>query len=310
MAVFLVPAALTGSLLVWRHEIDVWLNPQLHRVAWRGADPLSEGHLVAALRQQYPQLRVVGIEPPPGADRSAMLAVIHWPRPADDSHWTNEVFVDPTTGIVLGARSSVTPRFNRAEFMHWIHRFHYTLMLKRTGMIFMGGVAMVWLVDCFGGALLTLPRTLARWRKWRIAWQVRGSRLNFDLHRAGGLWLWPVLFVLAASSIYLNLTHEVFVPATEWLVETLLPQHVQHAVLDAILEWQYPLHTGEAFGLAGRMVVFISGLAIAGLAITGVTTTIRKLRRRERTSATSSAADTRTPRGSLRIPGRGRSTAT
>ena len=29
-------------------------------------------------------------------------------------------------------------------------------------------------------------------------------RVNFDLHRAGGLWLWPLLFVFAWSSVELE----------------------------------------------------------------------------------------------------------
>ncbi|MBA5605374.1 PepSY domain-containing protein [Duganella sp. FT3S] len=39
---------------------------------------------------------------------------------------------------------------------------------------------------------------------------------------------------------------------------------------DAFLNWQFPLHTGEAFGLAGRLLVSLSGLAPLAFMITGL----------------------------------------
>jgi uncharacterized iron-regulated membrane protein len=35
------------------------------------------------------------------------------------------------------------------------------------------------------------------------------SRVNFDLHRAAGLWFWIVLLVLAVTGVALNLRTEV-----------------------------------------------------------------------------------------------------
>ncbi len=97
------------------------------------------------------------------------------------------------------------------------------------------------------------------------------------MHRASGLWFWPVLVILAASSVYLNLTHEVFVPVTQWLARALLPEHLRLPVTDAVLDWQFPLHNGEAFGLSGRIIVCTCGLVITVLAVSGIVTTMRKL---------------------------------
>lgn len=38
-----------------------------------------------------------------------------------------------------------------------------------------------------------------------MRWRGGAYKLNFDLHRAGGLWLWAMLFVLAWSSVAFNL---------------------------------------------------------------------------------------------------------
>ncbi|RYZ64245.1 MAG: PepSY domain-containing protein, partial [Proteobacteria bacterium] len=100
---------------------------------------------------------------------------------------------------------------------------------------------------------------------------------SYDLHRAGGLWLWPLLIVMAASSVYLNLAHEVFVPVVEAIASVVLPKSARLGVTEAILEWQQPLHTGQAFGLAGQIVVSLTGLLVVILALTGLRTTWRKL---------------------------------
>ncbi len=45
-----------------------------------------------------------------------------------------------------------------------------------------------------------------RWQvSWKIKWPSSTQRLNFDLHRAGGLWFWPFLLIFAWSSVMFNL---------------------------------------------------------------------------------------------------------
>jgi uncharacterized iron-regulated membrane protein len=285
LAVFLVPAALTGSVLVWKNPIDQWLNPGLFTVPVRDGVPLSEAQLVAAVLQQQPAARVSWVAMPGRPGQSAQLGVRDWPS-AGSARRINEAFADPYTGLVLGLRSTTDPRLNRAELMAWLRRFHYTLMMKGTGMTLMGTVALAWMIDCVVGGLLTLPRSVANWRQWRRSWQLRPARFNFDLHRASGLWVWPILFLLAASGVYLNLTHEVFVPAVEWLARGLVPEQLRARTVETILEWQHPLHTGTAFGLTGRIVVCLAGLVVTVLAITGASITSRKLLRKHEPGAT------------------------
>jgi uncharacterized iron-regulated membrane protein len=98
------------------------------------------------------------------------------------------------------------------------------------GVLLLGVIALMWTIDCFIGFYLTLPRRRqtrksnslhskrkrSYWQRWRPAWQIRhkaGSyKLNFDLHRAFGLWTWVLLFVIAFTGFSLNLYREVFFP--------------------------------------------------------------------------------------------------
>jgi uncharacterized iron-regulated membrane protein len=51
---------------------------------------------------------------------------------------------------------------------------------------------------------------------------------------------------------------------------------------DALLGWLHPLHNGEAFGLAGRLIVLLSGLALTLLFVTGILRWRQKARARTR----------------------------
>ncbi|WP_374581755.1 PepSY-associated TM helix domain-containing protein [Pseudoduganella sp.] len=61
---------------------------------------------------------------------------------------------------------------------------------------------------------------------------------------------------------------------------------------DTFLNWQYPLHTGEAFGLPGRVLVSVSGLAPLLFMVTGLVLWLgrRAMHRKARAAAALAAA--------------------
>lgn len=125
------------------------------------------------------------------------------------------LFLDPVTGAELGRLNSDALPTNLAQIMPFVYRLHYGLALGETGAWILGLVALIWTVDCFVGFYLTLPSPSPTSKRsyqarWAPAWVIkRGAsfyRLNFDLHRAGGLWLWAMLLIFAWSSVYMDLT--------------------------------------------------------------------------------------------------------
>jgi uncharacterized iron-regulated membrane protein len=87
----------------------------------------------------------------------------------------------------------------------------------------MGIVALLWTIDCFVGFYLTLPRGRPFWNKWTPAWGVKTGagayRINHDLHRAVGLWVWAMLFVLAWSGVAFNRGDQVYTPVMKLFFE-------------------------------------------------------------------------------------------
>ncbi|RFC36810.1 MAG: putative iron-regulated membrane protein [Candidatus Nitrotoga sp. SPKER] len=174
----------------------------------------------------------------------------------------NQVFVDPITGLELGKREWGAVSLSRENLISFLYKLHYSLHIPemwgtdRWGIWLLGIIAIIWTLDCFFGLYLTLPLRRQRlsktnallnraipntylqpklatqktestwWERWLPAWKVRwkneGYKRNFDLHRAGSLWTWTLLFIIAFTAFSLNLNREVFFPVMS-LVSNVTP---------------------------------------------------------------------------------------
>lgn len=233
IAFFLIIAGATGTAIAFYRELDSALNPELYRIEERAQPPLGVEALAAAIRGSYPHAFVNLLMLDRRAGESVRVRLTPLVDPATGKSFAldhSEIFVDPFDGRVLGGRDRGNFRADRAHLMPFLYKLHYTLYLPaKWGDWFMGIVALVWLFDGFVGFYLTLPVATGSaakagknwWRRWRTAWQIkRGAsraRLNFDLHRAGGLWLWLVFIMLAFTGVYFNLTNELFRPVLGWI---------------------------------------------------------------------------------------------
>jgi uncharacterized iron-regulated membrane protein len=255
---FLFITGLTGAVISWDHELDDLLNPHLMQAAAPGpARPALE--LARQIEARDPQVRVSFI--PLAAEAGETLHFGVEPRldPRTGEAFAsryNQVFIDPASGHEVGRRQwgAVWP-ITRETFVSFLYKLHFSLHLPemwgsdRWGIWLLGVIAVLWTIDCFSGAYLTLPArrrtatpTVPRrtwWQRWQVAWRIRrgaGSyKLNYDLHRAVSLWTWGLLFILAFTAFSLNLYREVFFPllsavsrVTPTPFETRLPSDARH----------------------------------------------------------------------------------
>lgn len=238
---FLFVAGVTGALISWSHEIDKLLNPHLMKATELGA-PIASLELARQVEVRDRRVRVTFI--PLVAEPGESLAISVQPR-VDSATGRlygldyDQVFLDPATGEELGRRQyGVAWPINNETLVPFLYVLHYSLHIPefwgidRWGLWFMGGIAILWTFDCFVGFYLTLParraaradraasvqRQLSRgwWSRWMPAWKIKQSgsayRINFDIHRAFGLWTWLLLFILAFTAFSLNLYREIFYP--------------------------------------------------------------------------------------------------
>ncbi|MDQ7246733.1 PepSY-associated TM helix domain-containing protein [Dongia sedimenti] len=232
IAAFLFISGVTGAVISWDHELDELINPHLVEAPGRGAflDPLVLADRIA-VDDPHSFITYVPLHPEEGHNL-AFGAEPRFDARTGALYETgyNQIFVDPVTGETRGKREwGAAWPISTETFVSFLYVLHYSLHIPemwgidRWGEWLMGGVALLWTIDCFVGFYLTLPirkRTTARigtwWNRWKPAWKIkaRGSayRLNFDLHRAFSLWTWLLLFVLAVSAVSLNLYAEVARP--------------------------------------------------------------------------------------------------
>lgn len=222
-ALFLVVAGLTGSALAFKDELEALINPRLFVADQRSGPMLDPFALREAVQRRFPDGRV-DYMPFTRPGRTAMFYLMPRPDAATGEikqPAVDQVFVDPRSGEILGARKWGAlfdgGRFRRENIVPFLWRLHEALALPHPyGKIFFGLVALLWTIDCFIGFALTLPRGKPLWTKWSRAWRIKQRaapyRRNLDLHRAFGLWLWATLLVLAWSSVMLNLREAVYRP--------------------------------------------------------------------------------------------------
>lgn len=209
--VFLVITSLTGSVIAFNSELERVFAPQLFSAPQPNRPKLDLATLAERAGRLVPQARVTEVVMTEVDQASVAFAAA---KDAETGRGAelgfSEFFVNPWTGDELGRRRRADLSEGMINLMPFIYELHFSLLAGPTGERLLGIVALVWTLDCFVGFYLALPASRSNfWRRWRQAWRFkRGAsvyRFTVDLHRAGGLWLWPLLFVFGWSSVMLEL---------------------------------------------------------------------------------------------------------
>lgn len=236
MAGFLLVVGLTGSLLAFYAELDGWINPELYQSVHQDKPMMQLSALAMRAEEVYPHAMVTRVK----WDTVSSVVVRMAPRinPETNQPYSlafDQVFINPFTSEILGNRQFGDITQGMINFMPFIYKLHYELALSEIGMYLLGIIALIWTLDCFIGLYLTFPAKLflsrrshgfhqkswlARWKPaWFIRWRASTYKLNFDMHRAGGLWLWIILLTFAWSSVYMNLWDTVYTKATQSVMD-------------------------------------------------------------------------------------------
>jgi uncharacterized iron-regulated membrane protein len=176
---------LSGSVLVFRHEIDRWLEPGLRQVS-----PGPRGHV--SLEQVVTSAaRVV----PGSAIQQIFLA-----ESPGDSHelWLRgtdrRLYVDPYSARVLGGKRETE------TFTGWLFSWHTKLLSGETGERIVGWGGVILLLLSVSGVILWWPDRLRQVPdRLRIKWNASRKRVTYDLHRTGGFYAAALLALLALT---------------------------------------------------------------------------------------------------------------
>ncbi|MDD4914133.1 MAG: PepSY-associated TM helix domain-containing protein [Methylococcales bacterium] len=188
---------LTGSLSVYRDELDELFNPQLY-IEQTGQPALPPDKIIAAVRAAQPERYGVWTLEMPRTAHGALIAWFEKPRETIGEFYAPlMVAVNPYTGEILDSRL-----WGRT-FTTWILDLHTQLQMDGLGRKLVAITAVFLMLSVGSGLYLWWPG----WRRLPAALVVRHDaglmRLLFDLHRLLGLLSAGVLLLLAFTGFHL-----------------------------------------------------------------------------------------------------------
>ncbi|HEY8066125.1 MAG TPA: PepSY-associated TM helix domain-containing protein [Methylosinus sp.] len=254
MAGFLIVVGLTGALLAFLPELNHFLSPRLFP-AGQADVTLDAGELAFRAEALVPEARARSVF----FNAMGSATIRMEARPGAPPPDFNQLFLDAGSGEELGRRSTMGLPDGPDTILPFVYRLHYALALGEIGGWILGLVAIAWTIDCFIGFYLTLPSQggthrhgfLTRWKpSWLVKFRASFYRVNFDLHRAGGLWLWAALLVFAWSSVFMNM-NGFYMSVTELLLDFERPIWARRA---PPLTHEEPLGWRQAQAIGARLM--------------------------------------------------------
>nr|WP_246341170.1 PepSY-associated TM helix domain-containing protein [Simiduia aestuariiviva] len=198
----LLVICVTGSILVFKHEIDSVLMQDKVRVPVGGARlPLDS--LLASINRAHPNYEAVGWVLYQDAGRADVTYVIE----KGTSEWSY-LHLNPYTGQLL-----TPPKPHDHYFTDWLLELHYTLLLEDAGMAVASVFAIALLL--LGSTGIYLHRKF--WRNFfTLRWNSRLVVYFSDLHKMVGIVSAPLLLILAFTGAW-------------WNIASLLHEYEEHA---------------------------------------------------------------------------------
>lgn len=267
LCVPLVLLGITGSLLVYGHDIDALFGGGDPRASisgnWQGPAAIIAAAMAGAEPGRVPIALRMPLEPgEPAAVRLSRPGLARagqapQQRPqggapnASPFAGSQQVLVDPATLQLLGGAGAMP------GWLRFAHDLHGNLMLGRDGRGIVGWLGIAMLVLGSSGLVIWWPKSNTGPGRWKSAFFMRkgarGLRLHRDLHGMIGIWSLVVFMIVSFTGVYLG-----FPQQTAAAINAVFPgRDLRAAVTQAKIEPQRggaPIGLDEAVALARQAV--------------------------------------------------------
>ncbi|MFA5985489.1 MAG: PepSY-associated TM helix domain-containing protein [Methylococcaceae bacterium] len=195
---FFVILGITGSISVYRDELDELLNPQLV-VDQPLADYLPLDKIMAAVRMQHPNRLGAWTLEMPRTPHGMITAWFDKPRETFFEYYAPlMVSVNPYTAEVVASR------FWGQTTVTWILDLHTQLRMERWGWQCVGGLGFLMLLSILSGLYLWWPGYAQLKTAFRLRCNSGVLKLAFDGHKLLGFLGAPALLILAFTGFQLS----------------------------------------------------------------------------------------------------------
>jgi len=188
IGLLLVLSGLSGSVLVFRDEIEALVSPEM-RVTTAQGKHVTVDKVLQTVQRAYPDDRPFAIRLPRTPQQTYLIKM-------NTAH-ALFVYVDPYSGRILGAHRQ------KDSAMGWIGLLHTELLGGEAGETALGIGGLLLIGLCVSGVVLWWPRNGKISRGFTLRWSAPWKRLKFDLHRVSGVVMALLLLVVALTGVSL-----------------------------------------------------------------------------------------------------------
>ncbi|MDE1190951.1 MAG: PepSY-associated TM helix domain-containing protein [Arachidicoccus sp.] len=208
-AIVLFVVCLTGTIFVFHTEIEKLLYPKWFS-AKSGAAKMQTPDALIEKVEKVTDGKVVSFIIPSSKDEVWLFSIKgkskkngsfdKLPKTSTDDKVRaekNKVFyVNPYTGAITGIGKSPAGKF--FVTIENIHRWFF--IGKPAGKAVGGSAALIFILLIISGVVIWFPKKLKHWREgFKIKFSANWKRVNFDLHRAFGAYVFPVILLSAIT---------------------------------------------------------------------------------------------------------------
>ena len=185
----LTVVGLTGSIYVFQPEISAWMAPPERVLDNPQADRLSDAEMIRKIMSETGE-EIESFQWPVRDRQTYMFKLI------GDERWH---YIDPGTGDITYG----TEHFS-GDFFGFILDLHTSLTLGEAGRVVTGVASLIFaLLMISTGLRLWWPHTKNRLKSsFRIKWNAKPARRNYDLHNVTGMYLAIPLFIVGLTGGY------------------------------------------------------------------------------------------------------------
>ena len=190
----LILVSLTGSLLVFEQELDVYFYPELFDFEPTADEPMTFEQALLLVQREMPEISARGVYQQKDRANAVMLYSDEEPYP--------QIIIDPYRGEIRGTR------VYKNTIMGFIRNFHRTLLIPAAGRYIVGISSLVCVILMITGLRLWIPK---KWKEWKhlkarmsVKWDGSRKRVNFDLHNTLGFFFAPFITLIALTGVMIT----------------------------------------------------------------------------------------------------------
>jgi uncharacterized iron-regulated membrane protein len=190
LGIYVVLISITGSAIVFRNEVYKAASAKAKTVPVSG-ERLPQAELKERVKRAYPQHNVEFLWEGKNATQPTEIWLMR------NGTRTQRLF-DPYTGADLGDSIPLA-----IQWFAWFGDLHTNLLYGRTGRAINGVASIFVTLLCVTGFIIWWPGVKSWKRSLIVDPKANWKRLNWDLHSATGFWSFSLIFMWAATGVFL-----------------------------------------------------------------------------------------------------------